>query len=91
MAIEIADTSLADDLGQLRLLYEDLAVSEYWVVDVKRARITAFQIIPNGGSQKISESNVLPGFAIALVEEGLRRSREMDNTSVAAWFLAQGL
>lgn len=61
------------------------------VVDVKRARITAFQIIPNGGSQRISESNVLPGLAIALLEEGLRRSREMDNTSIAAWFLAQDL
>lgn len=91
LAIEIADTSLADDLGQKRLLYEDLAVNEYWVVDVKKAQITAFQIIPNGGSQRISESNVLPGLAIALVEEGLQRSRETDNTSVAAWFLAQDL
>ncbi len=89
LAIEIADTSLADDLGQKRLLYEDLAVAEYWVVDVKRARITAFQIIPNGGSQRISESNVLPQLAIALLEEALRRSRQMDHTSVAGWFLAQ--
>lgn len=88
LAIEIADTSLADDLGQKRLLYEDLAVTEYWVVDVKKARITAFKIIPDGGSQRISESNVLPGLAIALLEEGLQRSREMDNTSVASWFLA---
>ena len=87
LAIEIADTSLADDLGQKRLLYEDLAVTEYWVVDVKKARITAFKIIPDGGSQRISESNVLPGLAIALLEEGLQRSREMDNTSVASWFL----
>ena len=89
LAIEVADTSLADDLGQKRLLYEDLAVAEYWVVDVKKARITAFKIVPNGGSQRISESNVLPGLAIALLEEGLRLSREIDNTSVGAWFLAQ--
>lgn len=88
LAIEIADTSLADDLGQKRILYEDLAVTEYWVVDVLKARITAFKIIPDGGSQRISESNVLPGLAITLLEEGLRRSREMDNTSVRAWFLA---
>lgn len=87
LAIEVADTSYADDLGQKRLLYEDLAVAEYWVVDVKKARITTFKIVPNGGSQRISESNVLPGLAIALLEEGLRRSREMDNTSVGAWFL----
>ena len=57
-------------------------------MDVKKARITAFKIIPDGGSQRISESNVLPGLAIALLEEGLQRSREMDNTSVASWFLA---
>lgn len=88
LVIEIADTSLADDLGQKRLLYEDLAVNEYWVVDVKKARITAFKIIPDGGSQRISESSVLPGLAIALIEEGLQRSREIDNTSVASWFLA---
>lgn len=88
LAIEIADTSLADDLGEKRILYEDLAVAEYWVVDVKKARITAFKILANGGSQRISESSVLPGLAIALLEEGLRRSRQMDNTSVAAWFLA---
>ena len=58
-------------------------------MDVKKAQITAFKIVPNNGSQRISESNVLPGLAIALLEAGLQRSREMDNTSVAAWFLAQ--
>lgn len=88
LVIEIADTSLADDLGQKRILYEDLAIAEYWVVDVKKARITAFKIISDGGSQRISESNVLPGLVIALLEEGLRRSREIDNTSVSSWFLA---
>ena len=88
LAIEIADTSLADDLGAKRILYEDLAVAEYWVVDVKKAQITAFKIVTDGGSQRISESHVLPGLAIALLEEGLRRSRETHNTSVGAWFLA---
>ena len=88
LAIEIADISLADDLGAKRMLYEDLAIAEYWVVDVKKAQITAFKIVADGGSQRISESNVLPGLAIALLEEGLRQSREIDNTSVGAWFLA---
>jgi Uma2 family endonuclease len=89
LAIEIADTSLSDDLGEKRILYEDLGVTEYWVVDVKKARITAFKIIANGGSQRISESEVLPGLAISLLEEALRRSRQMDNTEVGTWFLAQ--
>ncbi|MBA2748521.1 MAG: Uma2 family endonuclease [Tatlockia sp.] len=87
LAIEIADTSLSDDLGQKRLLYEDLAVAEYWVVDVKKARITAFKILPNSGSQRISESVVLPGLDFALLEAGLQRSRQTNHTSVAAWFL----
>lgn len=88
LAIEIADTSLSDDLGEKRILYENLGVAEYWVVNVKKARITAFRIIPKGGSQQINESLVLPGLAISLLEEGLRRSRQMDNTEVGAWFLA---
>ncbi len=87
LAIEIANTSLADDLGQKRLIYQDLAISEYWVVDVKKARITAFKIVPNGGSQRISQSVALPGLDFALLEEGLQRSRQTDHTSVAAWFL----
>jgi Uma2 family endonuclease len=87
LAIEIANTSLADDLGQKRLIYEDLAIAEYWVVDVKKTRITAFKIVPNGGSQRIIKSIVLPGLDFALLEEGLQRSRQTDHTSVAAWFL----
>jgi Uma2 family endonuclease len=89
LAIEISDTTLSDDLGEKRILYEDLGVSEYWVVDVKKARITAFKIIPNSGSQRIRESEVLPGLPISLLEEGLQRSRQMDNTEVGTWFLAQ--
>jgi Uma2 family endonuclease len=87
LAVEIANSSLADDLGQKRLIYEDLAVAEYWVVDVKKARITAFKIVPKGGSQRISESVVLPGLNFALLEEGLQRSPQTDHTTVAAWFL----
>jgi Uma2 family endonuclease len=89
LAIEIADTSLADDLGIKRLLYEDVGVVEYWVVDVQQAHITAFRILPESASQRIAQSQVLPGFAIALLEEALQRSRQMDNSQVGAWFLAE--
>lgn len=89
LVIEIADTSLSDDLGAKRILYEDLGVSEYWVVDVKKAKITAFKIIANNGSQRIPVSETLPGLAISLLEEGLQRSRTMDNTEVGSWFLQQ--
>ncbi len=89
LAIEIADTSLADDLGVKRLLYEDVGVAEYWVVDVQQASITAFRILPDQASQRIAQSQVLPGLAIALLEEALQRSRQKDNSQVGAWFLAE--
>jgi Uma2 family endonuclease len=89
LAIEIADTSLADDLGVKRLLYEDVGVAEYWVVDVQQAHITAFRILPDSASQRVAQSQVLPGLAIALLEEALQRSRQMDNSLVGAWFLAE--
>lgn len=89
LAIEIADTSLADDLGVKRLLYEDVGVAEYWVVDVQQAQITAFRVLPDRASQRVAQSQVLPGLAIALLEEALQRSRQMDNSQVGAWFLAE--
>ncbi|MEP0872290.1 Uma2 family endonuclease [Trichocoleus desertorum AS-A10] len=89
LAIEIAGTSLADDLGVKRLLYEDVGVAEYWVVDVQQASITAFRILPDRASQRIAQSQVLPGLAIALLEEALQRSRQTDNSQVGAWFLAE--
>ncbi|WP_254567667.1 Uma2 family endonuclease [Oscillatoria sp. HE19RPO] len=86
LAIEIAVTSLADDLGIKRLLYEELGVREYWVIDVQNAQIIAFEMIATNGSQRIRESKLLPGLEMLLLEEGLQRSREVDNTEVGNWF-----
>jgi len=88
LVIEVANTSLADDIGKKRLLYEALEVAEYWVVDVQNTQIIAFTIV-DGGSKRITQSQVLPELAISLLEETLRRSRQMDNTQVGAWLLAQ--
>lgn len=89
LVIEIADSSLGDDLGQKRILYEDLGVKEYWVVDVQTAKIIAFKILSNYGSERITESEILPGFKIGLLEEGLKRSRQQDNTEIGTWFMKQ--
>lgn len=89
LAIEIAVSSLIDDLGPKRMLYEDLGVAEYWVVDAEKTAITAFEIIANRGSKRIDESVVLPGLKMALLTEALRRSRQTNNTEVASWFLAE--
>ncbi|HEY9749993.1 MAG TPA: Uma2 family endonuclease [Allocoleopsis sp.] len=88
LAIEIADSSLNDDLGQKRLLYEDLAISEYWVVDVENRQTLAFEIA-DGGSRRITESKVLPGLAIAVLRQALEMSREMNQAQVGAWLLTQ--
>ncbi|HBR76420.1 MAG TPA: hypothetical protein DEA78_22720, partial [Cyanobacteria bacterium UBA11159] len=88
LAIEIADTSLSDDLGQKRLLYEDLEIPEYWIVDVENTRIIPFQIT-SSGSRRITESQVLPGLTISVLTEALTMSRTMDQTEVGAWLLTQ--
>lgn len=58
-------------------------------VDVKNAQVIAFKIIASGGSQRITESQVLPGLKMALLEAGLQRDRISENTEVSTWFLEQ--
>lgn len=89
LVIEIANSSLGNDLGLKRILYEDLGVREYWVIDIKKAQIIAFNILSNCGSERITEFQILPNFKMALLEEGLKRSREQDHTEVGNWFIEQ--
>jgi len=85
---EIANTSLADGKGEKRLLYEALGVGEYWVVDVANVQILAFAIA-DGGSKRITESQVLPNLPLSLLEEALRRTRETPQSEVIRWLLAR--
>ncbi|BAZ24866.1 hypothetical protein NIES4073_57660 [Kalymmatonema gypsitolerans NIES-4073] len=88
LVIEVANTSVADDKGDKRLLYDELGVGEYWIMDVQSVQVIAFAV-ENGGSRKISQSQVLPGLAISLLEEAFRRTREMNHGRVGAWLLSQ--
>jgi Uma2 family endonuclease len=88
LVIEIAKSSLLDDVGTKRALYEELGVAEYWVVDVQATQILAY-VIADQGSKRIQVSQVLPGLSIAVLEEALRRSRETDQSQVGAWLLTQ--
>ncbi|MEH1832291.1 MAG: Uma2 family endonuclease [Nostoc sp.] len=88
LVIEIAKTSLLDDLGTKRSLYEELGIAEYWVVDVQNVQIIAY-VIADQGSKRIQESQVLPGLAITILEEALRRSRQMSQSEVGTWLLSQ--
>lgn len=86
LVIEIASTTLNDDIGHKRLLYERLEVQEYWVVDVDAGEVIAFEVA-NGGSKQIRESKVLPGLKISLIEEALKRSQTQDDGEVNRWLL----
>ncbi|MGB8699229.1 MAG: Uma2 family endonuclease [Thermosynechococcaceae cyanobacterium] len=88
LAIEVASTTLSDDLGQKRLLYERLGVQEYWVVDVEAARVIAFAIA-EGGSRQIQVSAVLPDLSLSLIEEALQRSQTENDGVVNRWLLEQ--
>jgi Uma2 family endonuclease len=88
LAIEISASTLNDDLGRKRLLYERLGVREYWVVDVENAIVIAFAVA-DGGSRQIEVSQVLPELKISLIEEALRRSQTEDNTEVNGWLMQE--
>ncbi len=89
LVIEIADSSLGYDLGAKRMLYEEVRLGEYWVIDVQNMQITAFRILDSLGSARIAESSILSGLRLGLLEEALQRSSEMDNSQVGAWFMEQ--
>ncbi|NCJ05939.1 Uma2 family endonuclease [Synechococcales cyanobacterium C] len=88
LIVEVANTSLADDKGNKRLLYEELGVSEYWIIDVQHVKVIAFAV-ENSGSRRIRQSQVLPGLEISLLEEAFQRTRQMNHGKVSAWLLAQ--
>ncbi|MGK7891474.1 MAG: Uma2 family endonuclease [Leptolyngbyaceae cyanobacterium] len=88
LAIEISASSLLDDQGSKRALYEELGVSEYWVVDVATAQVLAYTMTQRG-SHRIDESQVLSGFNIAILEVAIQRSRNQDRAQVGAWLLAE--
>ncbi len=88
LVIEIANTSLSDDKGEKRLIYEDLKVKEYWIVDVKNVDIIAFTMI-DGGSKRITESQVLPGLVIDVLKEALQQSLSISQNQVIASLISQ--
>ena len=87
LAIEVADSSLDADLGKKRLLYEEMKVAEYWVVDVENAQVLAFEIV-NNGSQRLTQSQVLPGLEMAVLCEAMMMRRQMDDSQVVAWLMS---
>jgi Uma2 family endonuclease len=88
LVIEISKTTLLDDLGAKRSLYEEIGVAEYWVVNVELGQVIAYAITKQG-SQRIEGSQVLPDLPISLLTEALQRSRQTDQSQVGAWLISQ--
>lgn len=88
LVVEHSATSLENDLGWKRFLYERLGVREYWIVDANSFAIIAFQIIERG-SQEIQESQVLPALKIATIEEALKRSETEDDGQINRWLIQE--
>ncbi|WP_218079351.1 Uma2 family endonuclease [Anthocerotibacter panamensis] len=86
LIIEIGASSINDDLGRKRVLYERLGVREYWAVDVAVAEVFAFSVA-EGRSGRIEVSEVLSGLAMATVEEALRRGWQEDDAAIGQWLM----
>jgi Uma2 family endonuclease len=86
---EVGDTTLSIDLDEQKQLYASLGIPEYWVIDVKGARIFAFGLSENGVYQAIETSQVLTGLPIALLEQTLTRLETSTNTAAANWLMQQ--
>ncbi|APB33878.1 protein of unknown function DUF820 [Gloeomargarita lithophora Alchichica-D10] len=86
LVIEVAATTLNDDLGRKRLLYERLGVQEYWVVEVESGEVTAFAVW-DGGSRQIHVSQILPELPITIVEQVLKQSQTEDDRMIHRWLL----
>lgn len=83
---EIADTTLAVDLDEMKRLYASLDIPEYWVIDVKGQRVFAFQLQQNSIYQQCEFSTALSGLPVALLDRTLERLSTESNTDAALWF-----
>jgi Uma2 family endonuclease len=88
LVIEISNTTINDDLGAKRLLYEEMGVFEYWIVDVQNTLIYAFTMIDRG-SRRIDTSLVLPELSIATITEALNLSKEQDQSQIGKWLMTE--
>jgi Uma2 family endonuclease len=88
LVIEISNTTLEDDLGAKRLLYEEMGVAEYWVVDVQKSQIYAFEMFDRG-SKRIDTSLVLSGLSIDTITTALNLSKEQDQSQIGKWLMGE--
>lgn len=86
LVIEISSTTMADDLGEKRLLYEQLGIREYWVINTNNSQVTMLKMF-EGGSREIEVSQVLPNLQSLVVKEAIERSKIYDDGEVNRWLI----
>jgi Uma2 family endonuclease len=86
---EVSDATIASDLDEKKTLYAALKIPEYWVIDVRGARVLAFRLQDNGKYQQCDTSVTLAGLPIALLGETLEQLQTGTNGSAAIWFSQQ--
>ena len=82
---EVADTTLASDLDEVKQIYAAMGIPEYWVVDVLGRRVLMFELVDDRYSQ-MYESRLISGVTTELLEATLDRCMEVGNISAAIWF-----
>jgi Uma2 family endonuclease len=87
LVAEVADTTLAADLDEKKQLYAALGIPEYWVIDVKGARVLAFRLDNADRYAEIEVSVALAGLPIGLLSQTLvQLSQGISNSAAAQWF-----
>lgn len=87
LVVEVAASSLEDDIDRKQKLYQRMGVQEYWVVDVNAGQVIA-SALSLTESLPIRESQVLPRLEMSLVEAALKRSQTEDDGAISRWLLA---
>jgi Uma2 family endonuclease len=86
LVVEIAASSLEDDLTRKVTLYQRLGVQEYWVIDVNQNQVIA-KALTSSTTTELSASQVLLGLELKIVESALQRSQQQDDSGITRWLL----
>ncbi|NJL00291.1 MAG: Uma2 family endonuclease [Spirulinaceae cyanobacterium RM2_2_10] len=89
LVCEVGDTTIATDLDEKKQIYLGLEIPEYWVIDVRAARVLAFRLQAEGYYEQCEQSGALAGLAITLVAQTLQRLLRDGNGKTALWFNQQ--
>ncbi|WP_051382844.1 Uma2 family endonuclease [Gloeobacter kilaueensis] len=88
LVLEVAATSLQDDLTIKRELYGQLGIQEYWIVDSNAARVLLFGTVAESQSlEPIESSSLLPGLSAAVLTEALRIGRQQGQAAAMRFVL----